>query len=136
MQIVFDNLTDNAIKYSTGEARVTVRLYSKLKKLVIEFGDEGIGIDPDNLKKIFHKFQRIENKSAPNVKGTGLGLYWVKEIVKFHGGKVAAYSEGKDSGTVFRIELPIYKTSKRIYVNSLLRSTAKKEKTMETTDGN
>ncbi|MBS3945313.1 MAG: HAMP domain-containing histidine kinase [Melioribacter sp.] len=135
MQIVFDNLTDNAIKYSTGEVKVFIRLSSKLKKMVIEFSDEGIGIDPTNLKKIFHKFQRIDNRSVPNVKGTGLGLYWVKEIVKFHGGKVTAYSEGKDKGTVFRIELPIYKTSKRIYINSLLRNTAKKEKEMEKTDG-
>ena len=135
MQIVFDNLTDNAIKYSTKPTDILVRLSCKLKKVVIEFSDKGIGIDQNNLKKIFHKFQRIDNKNAPNVKGTGLGLYWVKEIVKFHGGKVTAFSEGKDKGTLFRIELPIYKTSKRIYINSLLRSTAKKEKAMESTDG-
>jgi signal transduction histidine kinase len=135
MQIVFDNLTDNAIKYSTEPTGILVGLSCKLKKVIIEFSDKGIGIDPNNLKKIFHKFQRIDNKNVPNVKGTGLGLYWVKEIVKFHGGKVTAFSEGKDKGTLFRIELPIYKTSKRIYINSLLRSTAKKEKAMENTDG-
>lgn len=135
MQIVFDNLTDNAIKYSTVPVKISVRILSKLKKVLIEYGDNGIGVEPKNLKKIFYKFQRISNRDIPNVKGTGLGLYWVKEIVKFHGGKVYAFSEGKNRGTLIQIELPIYKTSKRIYINSLLRSTAKKEKAMEISDG-
>lgn len=135
MQIVFDNLTDNAIKYSTGEFGISAKLSCKMKKIIIEYRDNGIGIEPQNLKKVFQKFQRIDSKTVPNVKGTGLGLYWVKEIVKFHGGKVIALSEGRDKGTLFRIELPIYKTSKRIYVNSLLRSTAKKEKAMENQNG-
>lgn len=135
MQIVFDNLTDNAIKYSAGQLSISVKIACRMKKIIIEFQDNGIGIEPHNLKKIFHKFQRISSKNVPNVKGTGLGLYWVKEIVKFHGGKVTAFSEGRDKGTLFRIELPIYKTSKKIYINSLLRSTAKKAKAMGNQDG-
>ncbi|MEW6196399.1 MAG: HAMP domain-containing sensor histidine kinase [Bacteroidota bacterium] len=135
MQIVFDNLTDNAIKYSRDPVQITVKISQHPKKVLIEFGDKGIGIPQKYHKKIFQKFNRIDNKDIPNVKGTGLGLYWVKEIVKLHGGKISAFSEGKEKGTNFTIELPIYRTSKRFYINSLLRRTAKKEKEMEKTDG-
>jgi two-component system, OmpR family, phosphate regulon sensor histidine kinase PhoR len=135
MQIVFDNLIDNARKYSVQQVEITVKMFVLKKRIVIEFIDKGIGIEIKNQKKIFHKFQRINNKNIPNVKGTGLGLYWVKEIIKFHGGKISVVSEGMDKGTCFRIELPIYQTSKRFYINSLLRKTAHKEKDLEATDG-
>ncbi len=135
MQIVFDNLTDNAIKYSRPPVNISVKLSRLPKRILIEFIDKGIGIEQKNQKTIFHKFQRIDNKNIPNVKGTGLGLYWVKEIVKFHGGRISVFSEGENKGSSFRIELPIYQTSKKFYVNSLLRQTARKEKTMEVTDG-
>jgi len=135
MQIVFDNLTDNAIKYSTQPIAIHIVLSRLPKKILIEYGDNGIGIEPKNQKKIFHKFQRIDNKNIPNVKGTGLGLYWVKEIVKFHSGNITAASEGENKGSRFKIELPVYQTSKRFYINSLLRKTARKEKIMEKEDG-
>ncbi len=135
MQIVFDNLTDNAIKYSKQPVEISVKLARNPKKFMIEFSDKGIGISQKYHNKIFQKFNRIDNKDIPNVKGTGLGLYWVKEIIKLHGGKITAYSEGKEKGTNFIIELPIYMTSKKFYINSLLRRTAKKEKIMVETDG-
>lgn len=135
MQIVFDNLIDNAVKYSRHPAQITVKISQHPKKVMIEFIDKGIGIQQKYHKKIFQKFNRIDNRDIPNVKGTGLGLYWVKEIVKLHGGKISAFSEGKEKGTNFTIELPIYLTSKKFYINSLLRRTAKKEKVMEKTDG-
>jgi signal transduction histidine kinase len=135
MQIVFDNFTDNAVKYTPGKVDIKIRLKSTLKKIVIEFRDQGIGIGIKDQKTIFNKFQRINNKVIPNVKGTGLGLYWVKEIIRFHGGKVSVTSEGLTKGTTFIIELPIYMTSKKMYIRSLLKRTAKKERYMETTDG-
>lgn len=135
MQIVFDNLTDNAVKYSVGSTNILVKLKNTDKKIIIEFSDNGIGIGLKDQKKVFNKFHRVYNKNIPNVKGTGLGLYWVKEIIKFHGGKVSLKSDGPAKGTSFFIELPIYKTSKKLYINSLLRATAKKERFMEATDG-
>jgi len=135
MQIVFDNLTDNAKKYSSSAAEIFVKLSKHQKHILIEFIDKGVGITAKDQKKIFYKFLRISNKNIPNVKGTGLGLYWVKGIIKQHGGKVSAHSEGKDKGTCIRIELPIYQTSKKFYINSLLRQTAKKQKYMEKTNG-
>ena len=135
MQIVFDNLTDNAIKYSAGPVCIAIKIRTNLKRIIIEFSDKGIGIGIKDQKKVFNKFHRVYNKDIPNVKGTGLGLYWVKEIIKFHGGKVSVKSDGPGKGTTFYIELPIYKTSKKLYINSLLRATAKKERFMEATDG-
>ncbi len=135
MQIVFDNLTDNTIKYSIEAPKITVKLSCAKKYLMIEFADKGIGLKQKNQKNIFNKFQRIDNKNIPNVKGTGLGLYWVKGIVKFHGGRISAFSEGINKGTTFKIELPIYQSSKRFYVNKLLRETARKQKILGSEDG-
>jgi len=125
LKIVFDNLIDNAMKYSKEPASVTVHLACTPKLVVIRFSDRGIGISPKEQKKVFHKFQRIYDKDIPNVKGTGLGLYWVKEIVKTHGGKISVFSEGRGRGTTFIIELPIYLESKRRYINRLLKITRK-----------
>ena len=134
MQIVFDNLMDNASKYSINPVEITVNFKEFKKKIIVEFKDYGIGILPKDQKKVFNKFQRIYNKNIPNVKGTGLGLYWVKEIIKYHGGKITLFSEGLNKGTCFSIELPIYLSSKKMYIKSLLKVSAK-SKTLELTDG-
>ena len=135
MQIVFDNLLSNSIKYSPEEVDITVKLSHDEKYILIDFGDKGIGINSGDQKKIFGKFQRIANANIPNVKGTGLGLYWAREIIKFHGGKIYVFSQGIGTGATFRIRLPIYQTTKNIYINSLLRRTAKNQKILETSDG-
>lgn len=128
LKIVLNNLIDNAIKYSTEPVQITTTLACTSKNFVVEFIDRGIGISAKDQKKIFKKFQRIDDQNIPNVKGTGLGLYWVKEIIKYHGGKVSVFSEGVNRGSTFRIELPIYQISKRRYVNYLLKLTKKQEK--------
>lgn len=128
LKIVFNNLIDNAIKYSTDPVQLKIRLTSNSKDLIIEFGDQGVGISAKDQQKIFNKFQRVYDQNMPNVKGTGLGLYWVKEIIKYHGGKVSIFSEGKNKGSTFKIQLPIYQASKRRYVNYLLKLTKKMEK--------
>jgi signal transduction histidine kinase len=135
MQIVFDNLLNNSIKYSPEEADITVKLTHNEKYILIDFCDKGIGILPKDQSRIFDKFQRVANVNVPNVKGTGLGLYWAKEIIKFHGGKISVFSLGIGKGTTFRIKLPIYQTSKNFYINSLLRRTAKNQKILEPADG-
>lgn len=135
MQIVFDNLLSNSIKYSPEEADIAVKLTHNEKYILIDFCDKGIGILPKDQNRIFDKFQRIANVNVPNVKGTGLGLYWAREIIKFHGGKISVFSLGIGKGTTFQIKLPIYQTSKNFYVNSLLRRTAKNQKILEPSDG-
>jgi two-component system phosphate regulon sensor histidine kinase PhoR len=118
-KMVFNNLVDNAIKYNTGDLKLEVRATCNRKKIIINFKDNGIGIPVKEQKKVFNKFYRIYDKEIPNVKGTGLGLYWVKEIIKAHRGKISLNSAGKESGTVFKIELPLYKKN---------RSSSKKER--------
>jgi len=108
LKVVFDNLVDNAVKYSTIQAKIVVSLICNSKKVVIIFSDLGIGIAAKEQKKIFNKFYRIYNKEIPNVKGTGLGLYRVKEIIKAHDGKITVLSEGEGKGTTFKLELPAY----------------------------
>ncbi len=107
LKIVFDNLVDNSIKYSTAQPDIKVRLSCNSRKLVIEYADNGIGIPTKEKKKIFRKFYRINNKDIPNVKGTGLGLYQVRQIIKLHKGKIYLANEGISQGSVFRIELPV-----------------------------
>ncbi len=123
LKIVFNNLVDNSIKYSVEPAKINIKMKCSSNRFIVEFSDNGIGIPEDALKKVFIKFYRIYDKDIPNVKGTGLGLFWVKEIIKNHGGTIVAHSEGKNKGTTFRIELPIYQISKIRYINRLLKTT-------------
>ena len=113
IKTVFDNLVDNSIKYSVSPLEIAIKFKRNTKKVEIEFLDNGIGIPNDEIKKIFQKFHRIYDKDIPNVKGTGLGLYVVREIIKNHKGKVFAFSEGKGKGSKFKIELPIFNEKKK-----------------------
>jgi signal transduction histidine kinase len=106
LKVVFDNLADNSVKYSASVIKINVNLICNANKFIIEFTDNGIGIPAKEQKKIFSKFYRIYDDDIPNVKGTGLGLYRVKEIVKSHGGKISVSSDGTGKGATFRIELP------------------------------
>jgi len=128
IKIVINNLIDNAIKYSKEKVQLKIVLACNAKKFVAKFIDQGVGISLKNQKNVFNKFHRIYDQDIPNVKGTGLGLYWVNEIIKYHGGKISVFSEGKNKGSTFKIELPIYQTAKKRYINSLLKISTKKVK--------
>ena len=122
MKVVFDNLVDNAVKYSVQKVQIIVSLSCNSKKITILFTDFGIGIAAKEQKKIFGKFYRIYNKEIPNVKGTGLGLYRVKEIIRAHSGKITVSSEGEDRGSTFRIELPAYSELSKRKLKKLLKT--------------
>ena len=102
------NLIDNAIKYQSEKRalELIIRTYNAKKKLIIEISDNGIGISKENLKYIFDKFYRVPTGDIHNVKGFGLGLYYVRTIVNQHEGTVTIKSE-KDKGTVFTIVFPL-----------------------------
>ena len=125
LQSVFNNLVDNSLKYSTNKVNINIVTFENRKNLVIKYADTGIGLPTKAQKKIFGKFFRYYNPQSPNVKGTGLGLYWVYEIIKLHGGQVSVYSKGPGTGTTFTIELPKYPSTKTKYVNNLLKLTQK-----------
>lgn len=102
---VIYNLLDNAVKYCQTEPDIVVRSWNEKKGLIIEIGDNGIGIKRDDMKQIFEKFYRVPTGNLHNVKGFGLGLYYVKLIIEEHNGTIDVKSTfGK--GTTFRIFLP------------------------------
>jgi signal transduction histidine kinase len=131
LRIVLNNLIDNAIKYSVNPAEIIIHLAKGSKSYMISIADRGIGINRKDQNRIFKKFQRIYNPNSPNVKGTGLGLYWVREIIKIHGGKISASSPGPGAGTTFRIELPVYPASKKRLINRLLKLTRKRKNELD-----
>ncbi len=122
LRIVFDNLVDNAVKYSVNTATIVVSVNYISKKIIIHFSDTGIGIATNEHKKIFNKFYRIYNKEIPNVKGSGLGLYRVKEIIRAHSGKITVISEGDNRGASFKIELPAYSEMNKRKLKKLLKT--------------
>jgi len=121
--IVFDNLFDNAAKYTAVPVTVSAVLLRKEKTVQIHFTDNGIGIDPSDQKKLFSKFRRIYHRDVPKVQGTGLGLYWIRQIMHFLGGDIYVRSRGRGHGTTFILELPVYSVSRKKYINRLLQLT-------------
>jgi len=101
------NVLDNAVKYSGDNVDVRVRLNtSDEERIVLSVQDQGVGVPPDDLKSIFKRFYRVNDRSLAHVKGTGLGLFIVKSIAQKHGGKVFAESQGEGKGTTIIMELP------------------------------
>lgn len=104
--MVLTNLLDNASKYSNHETTIHVVLECDPNGLLqINIRDEGVGIAADDFDKLFVKFSRIPNPVSVLVGGTGLGLYWSKEIVHLHHGKIEV-SSAVNTGTTFTISLP------------------------------
>ena len=101
------NLLDNAIKYSRDNVRVEVEVdRAEDDMAVVRVRDQGIGIPPNETKRIFGRFYRTPWALTQRVKGTGLGLFIVAQTAKRHGGRVSAHSEGVGRGATFTLELP------------------------------
>lgn len=105
LSMLFDNLISNAAKYSFENGKIVIDFEEKKDALVFKFKDDGYGIEKSELKKIFKKFYRVDRISRKKVDGSGLGLFVCKTIVKTHGGKIYATSQGPDKGAVFYVEL-------------------------------
>lgn len=103
LQLVLHNLLDNAIKYSTRGAEVTVSLLEEENAAVLVVRDEGMGMDDEALANAFVPFWRGRDSGTG---GTGLGLFLVRELVEAHGGTVAAASDGQGKGATVTVRLP------------------------------
>lgn len=105
VRMVFENLIDNACKYSHEGSEVVVSVADSKDLVIIEVSDSGVGINSQDVDRLFEKFSRVHNQLSEHVGGSGLGLYWVKKIVDLHGGIIDVRSEA-DKGTVFSVSLP------------------------------
>jgi two-component system sensor histidine kinase KdpD len=101
---VFDNLFSNAVKYAPGSS-LTVKLNVNENHVQISVRDYGSGIAPAHLANIFKRFYRVPNPNS-TVRGTGLGLFICRQLVRAHGGEIAAESTVGE-GTVFHLQLPL-----------------------------
>ncbi|MFP5079070.1 sensor histidine kinase [Pedobacter sp. JCM 36344] len=103
---VLYNLIDNANKYSTEQPRITIKTRNTAKGIVVSVADEGIGMTKEQSKRIFDQFYRVPTGNLHDVKGFGLGLNYVQDIITQMGGNIKVHSE-KDKGTEFIISLPL-----------------------------
>jgi two-component system phosphate regulon sensor histidine kinase PhoR len=102
---VFDNLLDNAVKYSNKNGEIRLGAERRGREIVLSVSDEGIGVSQEDLPRIFERFYRADKARSRELGGTGLGLSIVKHIAQLHGGRVEAASELGRSTTI-RVLLP------------------------------
>ena len=105
---LINNLIDNAVKYSKENLHLVVTTHCTTRYLVIQVQDNGIGMSKETVKRIFEKFYRAHTGNVHNVKGFGLGMSYVKQVVDAHQGKIKVESTlGK--GSTFIVDIPLYK---------------------------
>lgn len=104
------NLMDNAVKYGKPDQPLDIYMatWNDDEHLYLSIRDTGLGIKKENLKKVFEKFYRVHTGNVHDVKGFGLGLAYVKQIVELHDGEISVDSEYR-KGTKFTIKLPVIK---------------------------
>ncbi|HQB30834.1 MAG TPA: HAMP domain-containing sensor histidine kinase [Syntrophales bacterium] len=102
------NLTTNAMKYNeSAMPELKISFLPEKRKLRIRFEDNGIGIEKKEIRKIFRKFYQVGRAENMTAKGSGIGLYLVRQIARIHGGKVVAESGGAGKGSAFTVILPL-----------------------------
>ncbi|WP_407167320.1 DUF3369 domain-containing protein [Bradyrhizobium sp. ORS 111] len=106
-----DNLVSNAIKYSPIGGKITVAVSHEADSTVIRIADQGPGLSPEDLGRLFGRFQRLSAKPTAGESSTGLGLSIVKRIIDMHGGHVTAQSPGPGQGSTFTVTLPATEAS-------------------------
>lgn len=106
LEILVNNIIENAIKYSPKESIITCNLQKLNNNAVLEIIDEGVGIAANEKKKVFSKFYRVGNETTRTTKGTGLGLFLCHKIAKDHRGMIKI-KDNSPRGTNFTISLPL-----------------------------
>jgi signal transduction histidine kinase len=106
MHVALSNLIENAARYSPKGSSIRIRLHRDIRSCRLDVVDAGDGIRREDLKNIFKMFWRGEQNQRSRTRGTGLGLYIVRNIVRDHGGKIWAMSAGPGRGSTFSVRLP------------------------------
>lgn len=104
MQIVSNNLINNAAKYGTDGGLIQLSARRENGRIEVEVYNDGRPIQPDQISQLFKKFSRLDNPEKRKVKGTGLGLYITKQIVEAHGGDIRVEPRGNGNAFIFHIE--------------------------------
>ncbi len=104
LEIIFNNLVGNAVKYNRNGGRVEVRIARRNRAVVIEVEDTGIGMTAEEAARLFGEFVRIRNEKTRHIAGSGLGLSTVKKLVLLYGGEVSVLSQ-PDAGSTFTVTL-------------------------------
>jgi two-component system, chemotaxis family, CheB/CheR fusion protein len=110
---VVSNLVENAAKYTEPGGRITVTLEQRGDEAVLAVRDNGIGIDAENLERIFEPFTQSHQPLASPSSGLGIGLSVVRRIVELHRGRVKATSAGSYAGSEFVVSLPVLAADRR-----------------------
>jgi signal transduction histidine kinase len=105
-EMLLMNLSTNALKYNDHRLQLKIIFEVRRKNIYIRFQDNGIGIEPPELKKIFKKFYQVGRSDDMSARGSGLGLYLVELIAKIHNGRITAKSKGLGKGATFTLILP------------------------------
>jgi two-component system phosphate regulon sensor histidine kinase PhoR len=106
LQEILYNLLDNAVKYSRAGDEIRLHAQRRNDHVALTVSDTGIGIDEEDLPRIFERFYRVDKARSSELGGTGLGLSIVKHIAQLHGGSVEAESQ-LGRGTTIRVLLPM-----------------------------
>ena len=106
------NVLENAVKYSPDGVRIHVSLgIERYTYAVIRIADTGVGLPAGQQKRIFKRFYRVPGRNAARIRGTGLGLFLVRNILRQHGGEATAESRGTNQGTTVVLTLPLAQSS-------------------------
>ena len=124
MTQVVANLLHNAAKYTPEQGRLELSAQSNGGELVLRVRDNGVGLKPDMLSRVFDLFVQVDPTSDRAQGGLGLGLTLVRSLVEMHGGSVSAQSEGLARGSEFTVRLPLPKGLDATPLPSLLQSAA------------
>lgn len=114
MKLVINNILNNAVRFTPVPGDIQVSLTTTESEALIEVRDDGIGIPPDKLTRIFDQFYQVEDHMTRRYGGLGLGLAIAKVIVELHGGRIWAESEGIGKGTKFSVALPLWQENEML----------------------
>jgi signal transduction histidine kinase len=106
MEFVLSTLLENTRLYTPTGHKAAIVVNTKWRKVAVSVIDDGIGIDPKDMQRIFSRFYRAKNAQTMDTEGLGVALYLAASIAKRHHGKLTAFSAGLNTGSTFSIILP------------------------------